>query len=136
MLVTVFALSVLLGNLDRPHLTIAQGIEESKLNPRAVGSIGEKGAWQVREEYWGKVPKRLGDQARHAEGILADIKDTYECSWFEALRRYNGSGHKARKYAQRVRQRAFELALVTMPETSIFDIQGVENATLRRFTNS
>lgn len=111
---TILLSSVLFhAGLERPYLTIAQGIEESKLNPKAVGRKGELGAWQVREKYWGKVPKDLSGQARHAEQILNKIMRRNKCTIKEALVRYNGSGRAASAYADRVIYRAHLLALNT-----------------------
>lgn len=99
---TVLTVSVLLGNgLARPHITTAQGIVESGLNPKAVNG-GAKGAWQVKEKYWGKVPKDLNGQARHAEKVLSFIMKRDKCSVREALMKYNGSGPSSVRYADKV----------------------------------
>ena len=124
---SIFACHV---NLERPHLTIVQGIVESNLNANAVGSSNERGAWQAREMYWGKVPNGLAKQAVHAEQILNTIKQERNVSLFEALCRYNGKGKKSVRYACKVRRMAIELSVMTYTETSIFDVRGVANVTL------
>lgn len=100
--------------LERPLVTIAQGQIESGLNPKAVGASGEKGAYQVLEKYWGKVPRTLEAQARQAESILNSLISENNGSHFEALIKYNS--YKNRKkgivYACKVRKRALELAVV------------------------
>lgn len=108
LLTAVIATTPLADNLKRPALTIPQGIVESGLNTKARGKAGEKGAWQVREKYHGKVPKRLIDQGKQAEKILDELLKTTEGDMLKALSRYNGSGKAADRYAAKVRQRAFQ----------------------------
>lgn len=124
MMLSVLLLSVLLtpGSLERPHLTIAQGLVESNLDSRAVGTSGEKGGWQVIEKYWGKVPTGIVSQARQSERILNEIRENNLCGLFDALVAYNGTGRKAVKYARKVRKCAIELAMITMPEMSKIDV--------------
>ena len=114
MLLTTILFSSLIGSpqLERPHLTLAQGYIESNMNRKAVGKKGEKGAWQVREKYWGKVPKDLLGQAKQAERIL-NGRSLENCnSMHIALIRYNGRGRAAVLYANKVRQKAIEIALM------------------------
>lgn len=124
-MISVLMLSVLMSpvKLERPHLTIAQGLIESKLNSRAVGSSGERGAWQVLEKYWGRVPKSIESQAFQAEKILNKIRARNSCNTFRALAAYNGKGKRALSYARKVRKCTFELALITMPEMSKIDMR-------------
>ena len=100
--------------LERPVLTIAQGQVESRLNPKAVGKAGERGAWQVMEKTWGKVPKKLDGQARQAERILQELISENKGDHFEALVKYNSYHNRKAgvKYACKVRKRAFELATI------------------------
>ena len=98
--------------LERPELTLTQGLLESNLNTRAVGKAGEKGAWQVREKYWGKVPKTFKGQADQAEDILNELLETSNGDLRVALRKYNGSGTKAHRYANQVCKRTLERCLM------------------------
>lgn len=43
---------------------------ESKFDTNAIGYYGERGAWQVRPEFWGEVPPDLIGQARQASLIV------------------------------------------------------------------
>ena len=114
MLLTTILFSIFLGlpHLERPHYTMAQGYVESNLNKKAVGKAGEKGAWQVREKYWGKVPKSLIGQAKHSERITNELVKRNGGSLFIATVRYNGSGYQARRYAGKVLQKTFEIAVL------------------------
>ena len=40
------------------------------MNPLAVGRAKEKGAFQIREKFWGKVPVGTYDQALQNERVL------------------------------------------------------------------
>ena len=102
----------MLDRLERPELTIAQGILESNLNTKAIGRAGEKGAWQVREKYWGKVPKSFKGQADQAEDILKELLEANNGNLRVALRKYNGSGTKAHRYANQVCKRTLERCLM------------------------
>lgn len=85
----------------RPALSAAQAIVESRGNIKARGKAGEKGAWQVREKYWGKVPGSAVKQALQNERIIEDlIRATGGLPL--AVERYNGTGKKARVYSRKV----------------------------------
>ena len=80
---------------------LAQAIVESLGDKNAIGAVGEKGAWQVKPEDWGKVPNTLQDQADQAELILESlVKETK--SLRKGIKRYNGSGKRAEKYMKKV----------------------------------
>jgi hypothetical protein len=113
MLLTTILFSLLIGSpqLERPHLTIAQGYVESNMNRKAKGKAGEKGAWQVIESDWGKVPKDLKGQAFQAERILNELIKSNNGDIMIAVVKYNGSCEAAYKYARKVRQRSIESAL-------------------------
>lgn len=99
--------------LERPHLTLAQGYVESRFNKNAVGARGEKGGWQVNERIWGKVPKQLHKQAEQAEKILNDLIDNTDAdTLYSGLCRYGGSSVKPCAYADKVRLKALELAIL------------------------
>ena len=114
MLLTSLTLAFLSGSfyLERPHLTIAQGMVESGMNQYAVGKSGEKGAWQVLEKHWGKVPKKLHEQAKQSEKIINELLAESRNDLYTAIIKYNGSGNKAVRYAQIVRKRTFERILL------------------------
>lgn len=99
--------------LERPTLSYAQGMVESNLKVNAVGKAKEKGAWQVREKYWGKVPATIEEQALQNEKIMDELLNA-DNDIFEALIRYNaGSNRKAGlKYAKKVRKKALEVSLL------------------------
>lgn len=96
--------------LERPHFTIAQAIIESGANPKAVGKVGEKGAWQVQERYWGKVPKRFKAQAHQAENIYNILLEEERGDVRAATKRYNGIGYEADVYTNKVISKTIQLA--------------------------
>ena len=124
MLFAMLLVSLGLGGIElkRPHITVAQGYVESNMNPKAVGAQGEKGAWQIKEEYWGKVPRTLDKQALHAEQVLDKILKENDGNIRVSLARYNGRGKKSRMYANKVMSKALELATMDMPERSKIDL--------------
>lgn len=113
MLLQTLLFSILIGSpqLERPHITIAQGYIESGMNVYAVGSRKEKGAWQVQEKHWGKVPGDLKGQAEQSERILNELLKSSSGDICVALARYNGRGTQALQYVRKVRKMAFEIAL-------------------------
>jgi hypothetical protein len=82
------------------------------MNRKAKGKCNEKGAWQVRECYWGKVPKDLKGQAFQAERILNELLESNNSNMYTAVAKYNGSGAASFKYASKVRKYAIESALM------------------------
>lgn len=114
MLLTTLTLAFFAGSfyLERPHLTIAQGMVESGLNQYAIGKSKEKGAWQVREKYWGKVPNKLHEQAQQSERILNELLRESRNDLYTAITKYNGSGPEAVRYTKVVRKRTIERVLL------------------------
>ena len=110
-LITTLALS---APLQRPQLTLAQGLIESNCNQYAVGKSKDKGAYQVIEKYWGKVPKGHTAQAQQAERILDELLLACGNNVGRALELYNGgeSNKATRKYRNRVMSKALELAML------------------------
>lgn len=104
--------SLSLLELERPELTIEQGKIESNLNVRARGKAGEKGAWQVKEKHWGKVPKTFKGQALQAEDILNELLEASDNDLRTAIRKYNGSGKSAVRYANKVCKRTLERCIL------------------------
>lgn len=112
-------LVMLLGiNLERPHLTIAQGLVESGLNPYAQSKNGKrfgyKGAYQIISKEWGPVPKTLRKQAYQAENVLNVLLEESDGDLMLALEKYNcyKNTKAGRRYAEKVRRKAFEIALL------------------------
>ena len=98
--------------MERPCLVLAQGYVESRLNPYAIGKKKEKGAFQVRKKYWGKVPRDSRMQIKQYEYIMNIILSENKGCIKTAIRKYNGKGKAARKYYCLVRQKALEIALI------------------------
>lgn len=98
--------------LKRPEIVISQGHIESGMNRFAVGKTREKGAFQVREKYWGKVPRDLKGQMLQNEDIMDELLEANDDCLETALVRYNGRGRKAREYAKKVIRGAIEVAII------------------------
>lgn len=47
---------------------------ESTFNPKAIGTVGEVGLYQIRPEYWGRVPKSIVGQTKKAHSMLSVLK--------------------------------------------------------------
>jgi hypothetical protein len=103
---------VLSAYLAFPLITIATGVVESDMNPLAVGRAMEKGAFQVIERHWGKVPKDLWRQAKQHNSILGSLVAGSGGDVWKAVERYNGSGPMARIYVKKVQKQVIELALL------------------------
>lgn len=84
-----------------PYVAAAQAYRESRVKVAAVGNKKEKGAFQVREKYWGKVPRSLEEQTRQHNKIMDDLLKEVE-TIPKAIQSYNGAGSEARKYKQMV----------------------------------
>ncbi len=94
------------------NLLISVAIEESHGDPVAVGSAGERGAWQVKTSHWGSVPKDIHGQAGQAEKIIRSLLDYAKGDKKKALARYNGGitpPEKSYRYAERVLKRTMNL---------------------------
>ena len=111
-ILTMLAISGGTFDLQRPHLVIGQGLVESGMNQYAVGKDKDKGAFQVIEKYWGKVPKDMASQAKQNERIVDTLLAENDGDLFTAICRYNGSGEQAVRYAALVRQKTIELCLM------------------------
>lgn len=94
------------------NLLISVAIEESRGDPVAVGSSGERGAWQVKASSWGSVPKDIQGQAGQAERIIRGLLIRTNGNKTKALALYNGGTTppgKSYRYAERVLKRAGHL---------------------------
>ena len=100
-------MAIAVTQTKRPDLMAAVAVVESNGNPHAVGDSGaSKGAYQVQEKHWGKVPDSPVDQALQAERILEElVASNARGSLRRALAKYNGGDRPPRvsyRYAQRV----------------------------------
>lgn len=95
------AVALLLAPPDFREVLAAIVVKESNGNPNALGKAGERGLFQVRERYWGKVPKGITAQVLQASYIYATLYGRHG-SEYRAVKAYNGSGYKAEKYAYAV----------------------------------
>lgn len=102
-------LAELLAVCEYPRVLTAIASKESRFNPDAIGSAGEIGAWQVREKFWGHPGETLAEQAKASEAILRDLVDASGGQLKPAIRRYNGSGKQAERYAEHVLKMALEI---------------------------
>lgn len=107
------------------NLLISVAIEESRGDPVAVGSSGERGAWQVKASDWGSVPLDIVGQAGQAERIIAQLMIHAKGNKKKALAHYNGGTTppgSSYRYAERVLERAKHLQKVVNyhPENTKF----------------
>jgi hypothetical protein len=110
MSITALVLSAYFAN---PLLMVSQGYVESNMNSMATGKAKEKGAFQVIEKHWGKVPRNIYLQAKQNESIIETLKreSNDNCIW-TAIRKYNGQGKKAREYTWKVQKKAIQIAML------------------------
>ena len=85
------AMALAVCKTKNPHLMAAIAIKESNGRPKAVGDSGaSKGAWQVQEKHWNKVPPTATEQALQAEKILEElVGSTPRRSLYHGLEKYN-----------------------------------------------
>jgi len=105
-------MAVAVTRTKRPALMAAIAVVESNGKPEAVGDRGKsKGAFQVQERHWGKVPSDAVGQALQAERILEELLSSARhlrrgnTRVRVALARYNGGDRPPRisyKYADKV----------------------------------
>ena len=95
-------LAELLAACEHPRVLAAVAAKESRFNPNAVGKSGEIGAWQVIPKHWGHPGRSLRSQAKKSEAILKELVDASGGKLEVAVRKYNGSGPKAVRYASHV----------------------------------
>lgn len=95
------AIALLLCPPDYREVLAAIAVRETNGDPTVIGSVGEKGIFQVREKYWGRVPQDIAGQVLQASYIYATLHKSYG-SEYRAVKAYNGSGYKAERYAYAV----------------------------------
>jgi hypothetical protein len=108
----IFILMMVGSLLAHPEITISQGMTESKLNQYAGGRNHDKGAFQVIEKYWGKVPDDLRGQVLQNERIMEELLKVTGGDLHAALRKYNGKGRAAKRYADRVIHGALRFSIL------------------------
>ena len=102
--------------IQRPQLVEAQAMVESSMNPYARGKHGEKGAYQVIEKHWGKVPTNLYLQTKQNEAIINSLGGGHPYGVHNAVLRYNGAGAQARCYRRTVFAKALRISLLGIKE--------------------
>lgn len=105
-------MAIAVTKTKRPAFMAAIAVVESNGDPKAVGDNGaSKGAFQVQEKHWGKVPTTAVEQALQAERILEELLSSRRAlrrggsRLRVALARYNGGDRPPRisyKYADKV----------------------------------
>lgn len=96
-------LAELLSVCEHPRVLAAIPVREgTKYNVDALGAVGEIGAFQVRPEIWGHPGNNVHSQTKKTEQILHDLVTESKGSLSQAVRKYNGSGEKARSYSRDV----------------------------------
>lgn len=85
------AMAIAVCKTKKPFLMAAIAIKESNGKPKAVGDSGDsKGAWQVQEKHWSKVPTSATEQALQAEKILEELVQSSRGKLRSGLAKYNG----------------------------------------------
>jgi len=92
----------LLCALENGKVLAAIAAKESGFDVRALGRVGEVGAYQVLPKYWGDPGNNFSSQTEKADKILQELLDASNGDLAAALERYNGTGLKAKAYASSV----------------------------------
>lgn len=95
-------LAELLAACEYPRVLAAVAAKESNFRLNARGAAGEVGAFQIRPEIHGHPGKTWGSQSKAAERLLRDLVAGSGGRLEPAVRKYNGSGPKAERYAKHV----------------------------------
>lgn len=73
-----------------PRLMAAIAIKESSGDTKAIGDSGDsRGAFQVQEKHWSKVPSTATEQALQAEKILEELVASSRGRLRSGLEKYN-----------------------------------------------
>lgn len=91
-----------LATRQHPRVLAAIAAKESRFNVRAVGKVGEIGAFQQRPELHGHPGRSFESQAAAAERHLVRLVKNKDGKLHHAVRSYNGSGPAADRYAAHV----------------------------------
>lgn len=96
----------LLATCEHPRVLAAIAAKESNFNENAIGSKHEIGMFQVLPSVHGHPGKTWADQTKTSERILHDLISESDGDLRTGVRKYNGSGAAARKYASHVMRMA------------------------------
>ncbi len=95
-------LAELISVHEHPRVLAAIAAKESGFNLLARGSAGEVGAYQIIPKLHGHPGRTWDSQTKAAERLLNDLVSDANGKLEPAVRRYNGSGEKAERYAKHV----------------------------------
>lgn len=95
-------LAELISVHEHPRVLAAIAAKESGFNLLARGSAGEVGAYQIIPKLHGHPGRTWDSQTKAAERLLNDLVSDANGKLEPAVRRYNGSGEKATRYAKHV----------------------------------
>lgn len=95
-------LAELLATCEHPRVLAAVAAKESNFRLDAKGKAGEVGAFQIIPRLHGHPGHTWGSQSKAAERLLRELVDASGGNLEAAVRRYNGSGPKAVRYASHV----------------------------------
>ena len=98
-----------LSKKKHPRVYAAIAARESSFNPRAIGTSGEKSAFQILNWPKGKNPRSIKVSADEAEVVLEVKKASAKGNLWKAVERYNGSGQQARNYAKDIKRLVREI---------------------------
>lgn len=83
-------LGIAVCKTKNPELMAAIAIKESSGDTKAIGDSGDsKGAFQVQEKHWSKVPATATEQALQAEKILEELVASSRGRLRSGLEKYN-----------------------------------------------
>lgn len=102
-------LAELLAACDHPRVLAAVAAKESNFRLDAKGKSGEVGAFQIIPRLHGHPGHTWGSQSKAAERLLRELVDASGGNLEAAVRRYNGSGPKAVRYASHVMAMAWSI---------------------------
>jgi hypothetical protein len=66
-------ITAMINNTNCPEV-LALAELESSFNKNAIGAVGEKGLFQIRPEYYGKVPKTVQGQTEQVLEVLKYVR--------------------------------------------------------------
>lgn len=96
------SLARILVDCDHPRVLAAIAATESKFDLSARGRHGEVGAFQVKPSIWGHPGRTWRSQAKKSESVLKGLVSDAGGRLLPALRKYNGTGPAAERYADQV----------------------------------
>lgn len=102
-------LAELLAACEHPRVLAAIAAKESNFRLHAKGKAGEVGAFQIRPEYHGHPGSTWGSQSKAAERLLKELVEASGGKLSSAVRKYNGAGPKAVRYASHVMAMAYSI---------------------------